>query len=386
LWSEYKEIRQDIALADHELLNITTDGQAITTFAVHHKLPFLRQLYNDGEAAFISNVGALVEPITKDQFKKGGAEKCVGLFSHSDQQAAAATLKCQIAGTSPKGAGGRMGDALKGKSFATHSFSVAGTSTWSQGFQTNQEIVHQSQGAVRLQAYSAVNGMLKNITSQKHRNVYCEEYAKSMRKFVEASEELGTTLDATTLLTDYATDSSLSKQLNQVARLIAARQDRKVERDLFYVNIGGFDAHSNSAEVLDEKFQQINSALQEFVGELKAQDIFESVVIASESDFGRTLSTNGAGTDHAWAGNHFVIGGQVNGNHVFNDFPSSLLAGSDQDLGRGRLIPKYPWESMMVPIAEWMGVEEPALPTVFPNLANFDRATHILAKDVLFKA
>merc|ERR1711924_377746 len=76
-------------------------------------------------------------------------------------------------------------------------------------------------------------------------------------------------------------------------------------------------------------------------GELKAQNIFESVVIASESDFGRTLSSNGAGTDHAWAGNHFVIGGNVNGGRVYNDFPSSLLDGNDQDLGRGRLLPKY---------------------------------------------
>jgi len=279
-----------------------------------------------------------------------------------------------------------MGDALKGKSFATHSFSVAGTSTWSQGFDTNQEIIHPWDGAVRLQTYSTVNNLLKNITGQRHQNVYCEEYAKSISKFVEASEELGTTLDAVNLQTSYSPSGTLSKQLYQVAKLIAAREDRNVERDLFYVSIGGFDAHSNAAEVLDDKFADINTALQEFVGEMKAQGIFDSVVIASESDFGRTLSTNGAGTDHAWSGNHFVIGGQINGSHVFNDYPSSLLDGNDQDLGRGRLIPKYPWESMMVPIAEWMGVEEADLSTVFPNLANFDRTEHILAKDVLFRA
>merc|ERR1712072_1065257 len=185
-------------------------------------------------------------------------------------------------------------------------------STWSQGFDTNQEIIHQSQGAVRLQAYSEVNSMLKNITSKKRQNVYCEEYAKSIGRFVEASEDLGTTLDATVLKKSFETSSSLAKQLKQVARLIVAREDRKVERDLFYVNIGGFDAHSLSAEVLEEKFEAIDAALENFVGELKAQGIFDSVVIASESDFGRTLSTNGAGTDHAWAGNHFVIGGKVN--------------------------------------------------------------------------
>jgi len=166
--------------------------------------------------------------------------------------------------------------------------------------------------------------------------------------------------------------------------LIAAREARKVERDLFYVSLGGFDAHSNAAEVLSELFTKINNALEEFVGELKAQSIFDSVVIASESDFGRTLSSNGAGTDHAWAGHHFVIGGKINGGRIYNDFPTALLADSEQDLGRGRLIPKYPWENMVVPIAEWMGVQEDQHAAVFPNLASFSRAQHVLAKDVLF--
>merc|ERR1711907_635739 len=81
-----------------------------------------------------------------------------------------------------------------------------------------------------------------------------------------------------------------------------------------------------------------------------------------------------------------VIGGNVHGGRVYNSFPSSLLEESEQDLGRGRLIPKYPWENMMVPIAEWMGVTESQHSMVFPNLANFDRSAHILAKDTLFQA
>jgi uncharacterized protein (DUF1501 family) len=225
------------------------------------------------------------------------------------------------------------------------------------------------------------------MTAKKHHNVYCEEYAQSIRNFVEASQQLGDTLDATVLETSYDANAGwLAKQLRQVARLIKAREARNVERDLFYVTLGGFDTHSLSGEVLDLNFEAINGALQEFVGELEEQGIFDSVVVASESDFGRTLSTNGAGTDHAWAGNHFILGGKVNGGRVYNDFPSSLLLDSEQDLGRGRLVPKFPWENMMVPIAEWMGVQEQQHTSVFPNLANFDRSEHILAKDTLFRA
>lgn len=76
----------------------------------------------------------------------------------------------------------------------------------------------------------------------------------------------------------------------------------------------------------------------------------------------------------------------MNGGHVFNEFPASLLEGNPQDAGRGRLIPKYPWETMMVPIAEWMGVEESQLANTFPNLANFDRSSHILGRNVLFQS
>merc|ERR1711970_751010 len=151
----------------------------------------------------------------------------------------------------------------------------------------------------------------------------------------------------------------------------------------FYVTLGGFDAHSLSGEVLDLNFEAINGALQEFVAELEQQGIFDSVVLASESDFARTLSSNGEGTDHAWAGNHFVLGGSINGGHIFNDFPKSLLPGNEQDIGRGRLIPKYPWESMMLPIASWMGLEQSQQDAAFPNLKYFN-SSHIIDERSLF--
>merc|ERR1712139_621575 len=116
----------------------------------------------------------------------------------------------------------------------------------------------------------------------------------------------------------------------------------------------------------------------------EAQDIFGSTVLVSQSEFGRTLSSNGVGTDHAWAGNHFVLGGSVNGGRVFNDFPASLLQGNDQDVGRGRMIPKFPWESMMVPVAEWMGLEQAQRNSAFPNVGNFN-SSHIIAKSALFE-
>merc|ERR1712238_189044 len=97
----------------------------------------------------------------------------------------------------------------------------------------------------------------------------------------------------------------------------------------------------------------------------------EKVVLFSSSEFGRTLDSHG--------------GGSLRGQRVFNAYPSSVAAGSSRDLGRGRLIPEYPWESMLVPIAEWMGVEQAEMTQVFPNLGNFD-ASLIVPTGELYKA
>jgi cullin-associated NEDD8-dissociated protein 1 len=101
LHNEYLQVRGNIALEQSQLHEITTDGQACSQFGIHHKLPFLKELYDKKKASFVSNVGALVEPTTKEQLKDGTVAKCVGLYSHSDQQIAAQTLKCQTAGASP---------------------------------------------------------------------------------------------------------------------------------------------------------------------------------------------------------------------------------------------------------------------------------------------
>jgi len=391
LYDEYKTVRGDIALQSFQLLQVTTTGQRCSKWGIHHKLPFVKQLYDEGKASFLSNIGSLVEPVTKEQFRKGGAEKCVGLFSHSDQQTAAQTLKCQEPGASPRGSGGRIADALKEQGVASTSYSIAGTATWSQGFNTDIEIIDAQHGAVRLNNHAKLKHVIGNITSRKHKNVYCDEYNRQFANAVEATEALGDHLDKVSLSTNFNGaqgpngDTFLTKQLKQVARLIATRNERNAERDFFYVKLNGFDLHSDASEGLEELFTDIDDSLRAFVTEIKAQGVWDNVVLATESDFGRSLQSNGAGTDHAWAGNHIILGGKVKGGKIFNDFPSSLLDGNDQDAGRGRLIPKYPWENMMMPIAEWMGMEDAKKSFVFPNLANFD-ASFILPKTTLFDA
>jgi uncharacterized protein (DUF1501 family) len=386
LYDEYAEVRGDIALAPSELNTISAPTQVCNSFGVHHKLPFVKQLYDDGQLAFVSNIGSLVEPTTKEQYETRTSQGCAGSFSHVDQTNGAQTLKCQVQGTSPRGFGGRLADALSGESYLTTSFSIAGMATWSQGVITSVEILSGSGGAVRLQNYQDLQAVVGNATQIKYGGAYAEEYTKQFASAVRSSETLAGYIDEVVLTTDYDDTTGLAKQLMQVARLIATRAVRRAERDFFYVRLGGFDTHDNNNEVLDAKFAEISDALEGFVAELRGQEIFGSTVIVTSSEFGRTLTSNGLGTDHAWAGNHFVLGGGIRGGSIFNDFPESLLEGNAQDAGRGRLIPKYPWESVMAPIAEWMGADPSSGPfaSVFPNLANFDSSEHIIGKTDLF--
>merc|ERR1719150_3653138 len=135
---------------------------------------------------------------------------------------------------------------------------------------------------------------------------------------------------------------------------------------------------------LARRFAEIDGALTAFVAEMQAQKVWNNVVLATESEFARTLDSNGGGSDHAWAGNHIIAGGGIKGKQIFNRF-AELKIGNDADLGRGRLVPGFPWESMMLPIAQWLGMAEDQAAATFPNLHNFNRTSHIVPMSDLFE-
>jgi len=386
LYNEYTLIRTDLALAPGELIKFSTEGQPCKKFGVHFRFQFLKSLYDKGQAAFIANIGNLAVPI-KDKTHYRTVQRCHGLFSHSDQQNGAQTLKCQDMGTAAKGTGGRIADALAlgKKKFRTTSFSLAGTSIWPQGFATHGEIVDSRLGNNRFKDYERWRYTIDNITAQRHGNVYAEAFASAFLDAIETTEKVGQALSGVQTATNYPTPSGLDRQLNQIAKLIRTRDARKAERDFFFLTTGGWDMHSMMRQNLDRKFNEIDGALRRFVAEMEAQKIWDKVVFVTESEFARTLDSNGGGSDHAWAGNHFMISGGLNGGRIMNKFPAALHLGNDHDLGRGRMIPEFPWESMMVPLADWLGMDADQEASAFPNLARFNRTQHIIPTEALFK-
>ena len=164
------------------------------------------------------------------------------------------------------------------------------------------------------------------------------------------------------------------RQLEQVARMVKARDTLEEERQAFFVELGGFDTHASELETVHDKFGQVNGALGSFVAELKAQGVWEQTTIVTASDFGRTLGSNGAGTDHAWGGHHIVMGGDVKGGQMLGQYPARLDEASDVNIGRNhRMLPTMPWEALWN-AREWAGASSASVPTIIPT-ANFPEAS-----------
>ena len=165
--------------------------------------------------------------------------------------------------------------------------------------------------------------------------------------------------------------NTLSEQLETVARLIEARKDLGVTRQVFLVSIGGFDHHSNLIGPHGDLLAIVDSAIEQFYRTTESLGVADRVTTFTASDFGRTLIPNGNGSDHGWGGHHFIIGGAVNGGRFFGTAPSISTSTNDQ-VGRGRLLPTTSVDEYSSTLARWFGVAESELSSIAPNIGRFD--------------
>ena len=164
--------------------------------------------------------------------------------------------------------------------------------------------------------------------------------------------------------------SQLGTQLQTVARLIAVRDRLQMKRQIFFVAAGGFDSHDNQEQDQPGLLGGISEAVTAFHAATAELGIAESVTTFSQSDFGRTLTSNGDGTDHAWGGNQFVVGGAVAGRQLYGNYPLLNIDGTE-DVGGGRLIPSTSADQYAATLARWFGIADADLGAVAPNLSNF---------------
>ena len=176
-------------------------------------------------------------------------------------------------------------------------------------------------------------------------------------------------------------------QFEQVSRVIAAREAFDAEVDVFYVELGGFDTHSDMLAGTERNFKDIDVALNMFVEQMKALGVWENVVVQSISEFGRTMTSNGQGTDHAYGGNQFIIGGNVRGGIgiVHGEYPEVRINGPQSVSTTGVMLPSSPWENLWTPISQWLGVEQAHLNEVMTNLSSFTEKHLMTLEDMFVK-
>lgn len=353
-------------------------------YALAPQLAPLAQLFNAGQLAVQLNVGPLIQPTTKEQFQSRTVPLPPKLFSHNDQQS---VWQSSYAEGSVKGWGGNLGDlALQsngGNSLFT-CMSVTGNAVFLSGdsalaYQIGAGGAVAIKGAVEkdgLYSSAACQAALNTLITQPRTQVLENELNTITRRSIASEAKLrgalsgsATTFDA--LLPDKVAGKTrtLNRQLKMVARLIAA-QSLGLRRQVFLVSLGGFDTHDNLATNHPALLTHVAEAMAGFQKAIDQLGMGQKVTTFTASDFGRTMTSNGDGSDHGWGSHHFVMGGAVKGTAFYGTAPSASLGGPE-DVGQGRLLPSTSVDQYAATLARWFGVNGTELPQVSPHIGNF---------------
>ena len=201
-------------------------------------------------------------------------------------------------------------------------------------------------------------------------SIYERGFAEIQQRAVSTADLVSNAIDSAPALNTIFPGSSLGAQLQTVARLIAVRDTLEMERQIFFVATGGFDTHDDQNQNQPGLIGDISDSIAAFYDATVELGVADSVTTFTQSDFGRTLTSNGDGTDHAWGSNHLVVGGAVQGQTLYGTYPLLQINGPD-DVGGGRMIPTTSADQYAATLARWLGVEDADLTSVAPNLDNF---------------
>lgn len=369
-YTQYQTLRAGLALAPSRLLSPILDSGG-NQYGLHQSLAPVHALYNAGRVAVVLNTGQLERPLTRAEYQSGSLAPS-NLFSHSDQtlQAQTATSNSTVGGW-----GGRLLDVF-GVADTLGAVSVSSPAAFLQsgggapnvippGASLNlsgMNIWPSSAAAARRQA---VDAMLALDGGHPLRGAANDSFADGLQ-LADTLNASGTVANLTTVFPG----TNLGNQLREVVKLIRLRAQIGPGRQVFFCSMGGYDTHISQDGNHTNLLTELGAALNAFYNATVEAGVSSQVTAFTQSEFGRTLQPNGTGTDHAWGGHQFVLGGAVRGG-IYGQLPEFALGGPDDANNRGVWIPKIATSQFGATLGRWFGASAGELDVAFPNLPQF---------------
>jgi uncharacterized protein (DUF1501 family) len=357
-------------------------------FGLPEQLSGLQEIFEAGDLAIVGNVGPLIEPTTRSDLTRIGAQLPPRLFSHNDQQSTWMSLGVEGA---QYGWGGAFADAAlradsslnpryamvsagpndvflsgkEGRQFTTSAGGAQGVTLVDQPFILGGE-----------SRFNAARDLLDEYVSKTgygETNLFARDFARQSGNGVINSRAYDTALESSSGISTVFPGTSIGSQLRSVANTISIQDKLDSNRQVFYVFMGGFDTHSGQTNTLPGLQTALSEAISAFRTSMVTQGKWNDVTLFTMSEFGRTTIDNGDGTDHGWGGHHFVTGGSVAGKQIYGDIPTPDLNGESFTSTHGRLIPKVSVEQYAATLGSWFGLDAGELAAALPNLSNFSQ-------------
>ena len=377
-YSAYAKLRADVAVNQSSLLPITprkfSDGRS---WALNGAVPELRDLFAGGKLAVLANVGSLARPITLADYTAGRGLP-LQLFSHADQ-----TLQWQSSiADSPAqtGWGGRLADLVDAQN-SNSQLSMLVTLNGVNSFQRGNSVLQFSTGSggvpnllmgpdnpvgVRGRIYNARD----RILAAGYANLHSSAHAAVTKKALDDQALLSSVLPGAPTINTVFPNTTTAANLKMVARLISVASTLGLKRQIFFVQIYGFDFHDDQVSGHGPLLTELSGAMNAFYNATVELGVANQVTTFTASDFGRTYVPNARGTAHGWGNHQFILGGAVQGGDIYGRM-MSLAPGANDDTGRGRWIPSTSVDEYSATLASWFGVSDTDLPVVLPNIGRF---------------
>ena len=381
----YQAARSNIALDRAALggtvLNPVTALAGGRQYALAPTMAPLLPLFNAGKMAVALNVGTLIQPTTKAQYTANSVPLPPKLFSHNDQQSF-------WQASNPEGAtsgwGGRIGDLFQsGNGSATLTcINATGNAVFLTGKTAIQYSVGTGGPIALLSNSNTVFGStttaatLRTLMTASQSNIVQNEHARVSKRALDTYAQVNTALGGAPAANFplFPTPNSLADQLKIVARLISVSSELGARRQVFFVSLGGWDMHDALVASHPTQSGLLANAMKAFYDTTAALGVADKVTTFTASDFGRTLQSNDDGSDHGWGSMHFVMGDAVRGQRFYGT-PPAIGNNTPDDVGQGRLLPTISVDQYASTLANWFGVSAGDMPTVLPNIGNYNAST-----------